>query len=288
MGRTAHNLINGFIRESQTRSLYEIYADIARKENYLIISKTFNDFATQKKEQAFWLFKFLKVRKQYEISKVLTIDVNIPTTYGTTVDNLEASINEQDEIWQNVYPTFAKVAKMEGYADLAKKFREFAQNEKNLSQRLKMFLNLIKSNSFSKKKSITFWKCLACGYEIARDELPDDFKCPSCGHFQSYFQRKSLNLILDESAIKKKKIAGWVCMECGYEVNLEELPEDWKCASCGRSKAYFKRKTIKHEKYKIESRPREKVHWVCLECGNEEEIELPAGWKCSKCGFPKE
>ena len=28
--------------------------------------------------------------------------------------------------------------------------------------------------------------------------------------------------------------------------------------------------------------------WMGVECGNEEDIELPAGWKCSKCGFPKE
>lgn len=32
----------------------------------------------------------------------------------------------------------------------------------------------------------------------------------------------------------------------------------------------------------------EKAIWTCLECGNEEEIEMPEGWNCSVCGYPKE
>lgn len=288
VGRTANNLMIGFIRESQTRTRYEIYADVARKEKYLLISRTFKEFATQKKERAIWLYKFLRELKKDEIFEDLVVEIKSPTTYGTTIENLEASINEEDEEWQNLYPNFANTAKMEGYINIANKFKEFTQIERNLSQRLKMFLNLINNNSFSEKSTITFWKCLACGYEIAMDELPTDFNCPSCGHFKSYFQRKSLHLVLDEKSMKQKEISGWVCMECGYEVVLEELPDDLKCASCGRSKAYFKRKAFKTKDYEIHTTPREKAHWICLECGNEEDIELPAGWKCSKCGFPKE
>ncbi|MFX0004849.1 MAG: ferritin family protein [Candidatus Hodarchaeota archaeon] len=288
MIRTVNNLMVGFIRESQTRTRYEIYADVARKEKYLLISNTFKEFANQTKERAIRFYKFLGMMKKDEPFDDLIIETKNPTSYGTTIENLKASINEQDEVWENLYPQFADTAKMEGYVEIANKIREFAQNERNLSQRLKMFLNLISSNSFSKKNVITFWKCLACGYEVAIEELSNDFSCPSCGHFKSYFQRKTLNLVLDEKSIKKQEISGWVCMECGYEVSLEELPDDWECASCGRSKAYFKRKSLKPKKHEIESISKEKAHWICLECGNEEEIELPSGWKCPKCGSPKD
>ncbi|MFX1599672.1 MAG: ferritin family protein [Promethearchaeota archaeon] len=288
MGKTAENLMIGFIRESQTRTRYEIFADVARKESKILISKIFKDAASQKKERAIWFYKFLKQLKRDEIIEDLLVEVKGQTTYGTTIENLGASINEADEIWQILYLDFANTAKMEGYRDIANSFKEFAQSERNLSQRLKMLLNLISSNSYFEKNKITFWKCLACGYEVATDELPNDFNCPSCGHFKSYFQRKSLIFVLDEKSIKQKQVLGWVCMECGYEVALDELPDDWKCGSCGRSKAYFKRKTLKTKDYEILSIPSEKAYWVCLECGNEEEVELPAGWKCSKCGFPKE
>ncbi len=288
MGITAKNLMTGFIKESQTRTRYEIYADIARKENYLLISKTFKELAVQKKERAISLYKFLRKLKSDDISEDIMVEIKILTTYGTTIENLEASINEGDTLWQYLYPDFKNSAIKEGYMDIANRFKEIAQIERNSSQRLKMFLNLINSNSYSEKSNITFWKCLACGYEVAMDELPDDFNCPSCGHFVSYFQRKSLQLILEEKSIEQEEISGWVCMECGYEVPLEELPDDWKCGSCGRSKAYFKRKVFKPKNYEIHSIPSEKAHWVCLECGNEVEIDMPIGWKCSKCGFPKE
>ncbi|MFX1298777.1 MAG: ferritin family protein [Promethearchaeota archaeon] len=287
MKKTAYNLMESFLRESQTRTRYEIYAEVARKENYLLISKTLKEFATQKKEHAIWLYNYLRKLKKDEIFQDLIVEIKSPTTYGTTMENLEALVNEQNETWENLYPNFADTAKKEGYIDIADKFKEFTQIERNFSQRLKMFLNLIINSSITKKNTIHFWKCLACGYEVAVDELSNDFECPSCGHLKSYFQKKSLHLVLEEKSKKQRKISGWVCMECGYEVDLEELPDDWKCALCGRSKAYFKRKVLKPEKYEIKSTGTEKARWVCLECGNEEEIEMPPGWKCPKCGFPK-
>jgi len=36
----------------------------------------------------------------------------------------------------------------------------------------------------------TIWKCSVCGYEVVKDELPDDFVCPICGKDVSYFNKK--------------------------------------------------------------------------------------------------
>ena len=150
-----------------------------------------------------------------------------------------------------------------------------------------MLRDLVNNNAFSRKNMFTFWKCMSCGYEVAINELSEDYSCPSCGHFKSYFQRKSLHLVPDERSLEQRDVSGWVCMECGYEAAFEVLPDDWKCVSCGRSKSYFKRKILKPKDYIISSTEREKAHWVCLECGNEEEIDMPVGWKCPKCGFPQ-
>ncbi|MFX1304282.1 MAG: ferritin family protein [Promethearchaeota archaeon] len=288
MKRTATNLMIGFIKESQTRIRYEIFAEIARKEKLTLIFRIFKDFANQKREVANWCYKTLQQLKKDELFEDLTVEIESPTTYGTTIQNLESSIKEEDKQWQDLYPNFVSIAKIEGYQKIAKVLKEIIQTKRNQSQRLKMFLNLVKSNAFFKRNMIPYWKCLACGYEVAMDELPNDFNCPSCGHFKSYFQRKILQLMPDEKSLEQKDISGWVCMECGYEVALEELPEDWKCFSCGRSKAYFKRKILKPENYIIKPTVIEKAHWVCLQCGNEEEIDMPVGWKCPKCGFPNE
>ncbi|MFX0001375.1 MAG: rubredoxin-like domain-containing protein [Candidatus Hodarchaeota archaeon] len=288
MRRTAYNLMKSFLRDSQTRTRYEIYSEIAKQEKFLFISKTFKEFANQRKENANLLYQMLQTLKKEEIFENLTIEIKIPTIYGKTDENIESSIKEEDEEWQELCPSYVNVAETEGYKEIAKKLKQFSQIKKNQSQRLKMLLNLIREKEFSERRKITFWKCLSCGFEVAIDEIPNNFNCPTCGHNKSYFQKKILQLVYDELSDQKRELSGWICMECGYEVALEELPDDWKCVSCGRSKAYFKRKTFKPKDYVIKSSETEKAHWICLECGNEEEIEMPSGWKCPKCGFPKE
>ncbi|MFX1451881.1 MAG: rubredoxin-like domain-containing protein, partial [Promethearchaeota archaeon] len=209
------------------------------------------------------------------------------TTFGTTIINLESLIQEEEDNWQKLYPNYANTAEMEGYKKIAKKLKNLANIKKNRSQRLKMFLNLINTDDFSEKVAITLWTCMACGYEIAINELPKDYICPTCGHNISYFQKKTLQLIHDDESYQRTKRSRWVCMECGYKVALEQLPDDWKCVSCGRSKEYFKRITLKPIDNGIQTLKLEKAHWICLVCGNEEDIEMPADWKCPKCGSPK-
>lgn len=288
MKTIAKNLMIGFIKESQSRTRYEMYAEIAKKEKYTLISTTFKELANHEKENANSLYIMLQQLKKDEFLEDIIVEIKCATTYGTTKDNLESSIKVEDENWLELYPNFANTAEVEGYLEIAKKLRKISQLKRNNSQRLKMFLNLIVSDTYFKKKAITFWKCMACGYEVAIDDLANDFSCPSCGHLKSYFKKKTLQLIQEEKFLEQKASTGWVCMECGYEAALEELPDDWKCVSCGRSKAYFKRKILKQTTYKISTIQTEKAHWKCLECGNEEEIELPAGWKCRKCGYPKD
>ena len=286
MRRTAYNLMLGFLRESQTSIRYELYSEIAKKEKFALISKTFKEFAIQQKELANRFYQMIQQLKKEELIENITVEITNPTTYGTTIENLESSIKGEDEEWQDLYPSFTNTAEIEGYKEVVKRLKKFSQIKRNRSQRLGMLLNLIEGNAFSEKVKISFWKCMSCGFEIATDELPNDFSCPTCGHFKSYFQKKTLQLMHNEISHPQKEVSGWVCMECGYEVALEELPDDWKCMSCGCSKAYFKRKTIKPSDYVVAVQT-EKAHWVCLECGNEEEIEMPVGWKCPKCGFPK-
>lgn len=287
MKKTAKNLSIAFTRESQTRTRHELYAEVAKNEKYILIFKTFKEFAIQEWQMAIWFYKILQQLKKDESFEDLTIEIKSSTTFGTTIQNLEASIKVEDEEWQDIYPNFVKTAEIEGYKEIAKKLKKVAQTKRNHSQRLKMLLKLLRTNTFFSKNSITFWKCLACGYEVGIEEMPNDFNCPSCGHLKSYFQRKVLQLVQDEKSLTQKEIPGWICMECGYEAPLEKLPDDWKCVSCSRSKAYFKRKSLKPKDYVRYSIDKEKAHWVCLECGNEVEIDMPVGWKCPECGIPK-
>jgi rubrerythrin len=53
---------------------------------------------------------------------------------------------------------------------------------------------------------------------------------------------KLLKLVGDDAFFKRGKKIVWVCLECGYEVEMDHLPEHWKCPSCDHPRSYFVKK----------------------------------------------
>ena len=84
------------------------------------------------------------------------------------------------------YPAFAKVAKEEGFDDIAERFLLIAAVEKHHEERYRKLLANIENGKVFKKDEKVFWKCLNCGYVHEGDEAPD--VCPACVHAQAYFQ----------------------------------------------------------------------------------------------------
>ena len=54
---------------------------------------------------------------------------------------------------------------------------------------------------------------------------------------------KLLKIIGDDAFFKRGKKILWICMECGYEVEMNSLPDDWKCPSCDHPRPYFRKKS---------------------------------------------
>lgn len=53
---------------------------------------------------------------------------------------------------------------------------------------------------------------------------------------------KLLKIVGDDLFFKRGSKIIWVCMECGYEVEMDHLPENWKCPSCDHPRANFRKK----------------------------------------------
>lgn len=53
---------------------------------------------------------------------------------------------------------------------------------------------------------------------------------------------KLLKIIGDDAFFKRNKKIVWVCLECGYEVEMDSLPEKWICPSCDHNRSYFRKK----------------------------------------------
>lgn len=278
MKKTAKNLMKAFIHEAQARTKYEIFARIAQKEELPLISTNFIKIAEQVKEHAYWIFFMLEQLKKEELIENVKIEIESPVTYGKTAENLESAIREVEYNGVPIYDDIINTADKEGYTDVAITLKEISQIKRNYLHRFRTLSKLLQDKN--RETLVYIWKCLECGYEVAVDEIPNDFICPSCGHLKQYFKREILK------ADKDLKQGGWICMECGYQIEQDKLPENWKCPSCKRSKEYFKRKPSKAKEERISVSTKEKATWVCLACGNEEKVDLPQDWKCSVCGYP--
>ena len=53
---------------------------------------------------------------------------------------------------------------------------------------------------------------------------------------------KLLKLVGDDAFFKRGKKIVWICMECGYEVEMDRLPDNFKCPSCDHPRANFRKK----------------------------------------------
>lgn len=50
---------------------------------------------------------------------------------------------------------------------------------------------------------------------------------------------KLLKIAGDDVFFKRGKKIVWICLECGYQMEMESLPKDWKCPACSNPREYF-------------------------------------------------
>ena len=182
--RTAENLLKSFAGESQARMRYTYYASVAKKEGYIQISNILMEIADQEKEHAKRFYKFLKDEFKDE---AIEITAAYPVSFhNETLKNLKAAASGENEEWSMLYPSFAKVAREEGFTAIANAFERIAEVEKNHEKRYnKLIANLEKQTVFAKTEEV-LWMCTNCGYIYEGKEAP--LSCPACLHPQGYFK----------------------------------------------------------------------------------------------------
>ncbi|OGJ92301.1 MAG: rubrerythrin [Candidatus Raymondbacteria bacterium RifOxyA12_full_50_37] len=178
--KTEKNLLKSFAGESQARNRYTYFASIAKKEGYIQISNIFSETADNEKEHAKRMFKFLE-------GGVVEITASYPAgKLGTTAENLAASAAGENEEWTELYPSFAKTAREEGFEDVAKMYEAISIAEKQHEKRYNDLLANIKASTVLKKASAITWRCSNCGYIHKGAEAPKT--CPACAHPQVYYE----------------------------------------------------------------------------------------------------
>ena len=184
--KTAENLMKSFAGESQARNRYTYYASIADKEGYKQIRNIFIETADNEKEHAKRFYKLLLAGFEGELPATIEINAGYPVAQGTTLENLKASANGENEEWSELYPEFAKVADEEGFPEVARAFRSIASAEKRHEIRYNKLVDNIENDTVFKKNEKVLWKCGNCGYIHEGLEAPKE--CPACLHPQAHFE----------------------------------------------------------------------------------------------------
>ena len=165
--RTEANLQAAFAGESQARNKYTFYASVAKKEGYEQISAFFLETANNEKEHAELWFKHLQ-------------------GIGTTPENLKAAAEGENYEWTEMYKAFAKVAKEEGFDDIAIQMERVGRVEKHHEERYLKLLQNLEGGKVFKRDEKSYWICRNCGYVLEAEAAPDS--CPACHHPKAYFE----------------------------------------------------------------------------------------------------
>ncbi|MBC8368174.1 rubrerythrin family protein [bacterium] len=178
--QTEKNLLIAFAGESQARSRYTFFASAAKKEGLVQISNIFEETANQEKEHAKRFFKFLdggelQITESFPAGKI-----------GSTLENLKAAASGEDHEWQEMYPSFAKVARDEGFEQIADIIEAVAIAEKQHGKRYRDLAGNLEAGRVFKRNGMVVWSCRNCGFLHEGEEAPD--LCPACAHAQAHFE----------------------------------------------------------------------------------------------------
>ncbi|MDW7709385.1 MAG: rubrerythrin family protein [Deferrisomatales bacterium] len=177
---TEKNLLKAFAGESQARNRYTYFAGQAKKDGFVQIAAIFEETADQEKEHAKRFFKFLE-GGEVEVTAAFPAG-----TIGTTSENLLAAADGERHEHVDLYPGFARVAREEGFDDVARTFDAVCVAERQHEKRYRaLAANIAGGRVFRRDEAVT-WRCRNCGYLHQATGAPD--ACPACVHPKAHFE----------------------------------------------------------------------------------------------------
>ena len=172
--KTEANLMTAFAGESQAHTKYQYYASKAKKDGYVQIGRLFEETSKNEKEHAKIWFKLLHGE-------------GIPST----IENLKDAADGENYEWTDMYATFAKEAREEGFDDIGFLFEKVGKIEKEHEARYRKLLANIEDGIVFSRDGDMMWQCSNCGHIVIGKQAPK--VCPVCAHPQAYFELKAEN-----------------------------------------------------------------------------------------------
>jgi rubrerythrin len=180
--QTARNLLKAFAGESQARNRYTFAASVASKEGLEHVAAIFLETAENEKEHAKLFFQHLAPLAPSSIE----ITAGYPSVTGDTAAQLKAAYEGEKEEWSKLYANFGRVAREEGFPEIARTFESVAKVEKEHEARYRrLYEHVVNGTVFQRGEKI-YWRCRNCGHIHEGTSAPK--VCPVCQHPQAFFE----------------------------------------------------------------------------------------------------
>ncbi len=171
--KTEKNLEAAFAGESQARNKYTYFADVAKEEGLEPVADAFLEAATNERVHAKKELEFLQGIRDTEA-------------------NLEAAMEGELHEWTEMYPGFERVAREEGFTEIADYFKGVAEIEKRHEARYRALLRDVREKKAVKTDKEVVFKCRHCGW--IKEEIDPADGCPICESPQTGYDMSNMDL----------------------------------------------------------------------------------------------
>ncbi|MDE6271653.1 MAG: rubrerythrin family protein [Muribaculaceae bacterium] len=178
--KTAELLAQSYLAESMAVTRYTYYAQQAQKDSYFQYSNIFKETADNELHHAKIFLKYLVD------GGVCNAAMGVDTgDLSSTVKNLKVAASEEQQEGVELYTNAAKVAKEEGFDEIADRWLAIASIEAHHEARFNKLSERIANGTVWKRDKPIKWQCLVCGYIYEGTTPPE--KCPACYHPYQHF-----------------------------------------------------------------------------------------------------
>lgn len=184
---TQKNLAAAYVAESCAYSRYTFFAQTAQKEQYFQYANIFNETAANELHHAKIFLKFLSEANAVTPA-AMGVDAGV---LAPTLQNLKVAAHEEEVEGVEMYTNAAKVAREEGFDEIADRFEAIATIENRHKERFELMAKHIEDGTVWKREKAIKWQCQVCGYIYEGTTPPE--KCPACAHPFQHFMPEEDN-----------------------------------------------------------------------------------------------
>ena len=181
---TFKNLARSFAGECQAGMRYQMIAKLAMKEGFKTLADTVRTIAKNETLHATQFFNqlFEKTGSRENV----TFEAGYPFHAGTLEEGLKFAATDEKNETEEIYPNFSKIAKEEGFEDIAALYKMVADVEEHHKIVFQYLHDAVRKGTLYKSDSPLLWVCSECGHTHVATQA---WKvCPLCKSEQGYVE----------------------------------------------------------------------------------------------------